>query len=137
MNTHEKITGKCSTFGGRFDSGVGSNEGLALVENGDAQDSKLWRPLFIQPVKMNCGLARQLDSSQFYCAMRWNYSATPKRILAASIVRVMSGSGRVCWCRPVDYGPNERTGRVIDLSPGAASALGVGTDDVVTCELFV
>lgn len=124
-------------FGGRFDSGVGVNEGLALCENGEAQDSKLMRPLFIQPVRMDCGLARQLNAEQFYCAMRWDYSATPKRVLQHAIVRVMSATGRVAWCRPIDFGPNERTDRVIDLSPGAANAIRVATDDVVTCELFV
>ena len=32
---------------------------------------------------------------------------------------------------PADWGPNESTGRVADLSPGLMQDLGIGTDDVV------
>jgi uncharacterized protein (TIGR02594 family) len=34
--------------------------------------------------------------------------------------------------RPVDWGPNANTGRVIDVSPGVMAALGLKTDDTVT-----
>ena len=33
--------------------------------------------------------------------------------------------------QPVDWGPHISTGRVADLSPGLAKALGLQTDDVV------
>ena len=32
---------------------------------------------------------------------------------------------------PADWGPNEKTGRVADLSPGLMEALGIDTDDEV------
>lgn len=37
--------------------------------------------------------------------------------------------------QPVDWGPNEKTGRVSDLSPGLMKALGITTDDVVTVRM--
>ena len=40
-------------------------------------------------------------------------------------------NGRAADARPVDWGPNIATGRVADLSPGLAEALGLQTDDVV------
>lgn len=62
--------------------------------------------------------------------MRWDYSVHPHHELAYAVVRVIF-KGRVAWCRPVDWGPNVRTGRLIDISPGAALILGCQTDDVV------
>jgi len=40
-------------------------------------------------------------------------------------------NGRTTDARPADWGPNISTGRVADLSPGLAAALGLQTDDVV------
>ena len=40
-------------------------------------------------------------------------------------------NGRAADARPVDWGPHISTGRVADLSPGLAAALGLQTDDVV------
>ena len=39
--------------------------------------------------------------------------------------------------RPVDWGPNERTKRVLDISPGAATTLKVTTDDVIRGDLIL
>src|SRR5258707_15251413 len=39
------------------------------------------------------------------------------------------------WFHPVDWGPNIKTGRIADLSPGGAAALGLKTDDIVTVTL--
>src|SRR5581483_8164998 len=40
-------------------------------------------------------------------------------------------TGRAVDARPVDWGPHPSTGRVADLSPGLAAALGLNTDDTV------
>jgi hypothetical protein len=32
---------------------------------------------------------------------------------------------------PADWGPNENTGRIADISPGLMDDLGIGTDDEV------
>jgi hypothetical protein len=56
-------------------------------------------------------------------------------------------NGRAIFARPVDFGPGDGsvidgeatpdTGRIADLSPGAATALGLMTDEVVRAELVV
>src|SRR4029077_2450078 len=40
-------------------------------------------------------------------------------------------TGQSAVARPVDWGPNARTGRVADLSEGLAKKLGLNTDDTV------
>ena len=40
-------------------------------------------------------------------------------------------TGKSIKVYPADWGPHEDTGRVADLSPGAAAALGIETDDLV------
>src|SRR5207247_3456523 len=55
-----------------------------------------------------------------------------KEFLRRSLACVKSPqNGRTADARPVDWGPHESTGRVADLSPGLAAALGLNTDDVV------
>jgi hypothetical protein len=54
-------------------------------------------------------------------------------------------NGLHVFARPVDFGPGDGsiidgqgtadTGRLADLSPGAATALGLQTDEVVRCEM--
>jgi hypothetical protein len=138
--------GKMSTFGGPADEGVGPHEGLALV---GPTDLGLWwfSSLFLaeQPAGTT-GLARRLNPRAFYVAMRWNYARYPKDLLRGALVRLSSpANGRHVFARPVDFGPGDGTvidgqatpdtGRIADLSPGAASALGLQTDDVVRCAL--
>lgn len=137
------ISGKCSTFGGPYDKGVSPSEGLALVEPSDLD--QLWfRRLFLPEQPANTtGLARRLDPKTYYCAMRWAYTSslagedgrlpivTTREELRKNYVVVGNGT-KTFRVRPVDWGPHVDTGRVIDLSPGLAEALGVGTDDNVT-----
>lgn len=129
------IVGKCSTFGGRKDTGVKPSEGLAVIPD-DGWRQAIWRSLFTDQHDDSLGLARNLDPNAHYCAMRWDYDKTPRVVLAHSIVRVVAEDGTTVWCRPADWGPNIRTGRVIDLSPGAAQALGVKTDARVQATLI-
>lgn len=132
-------SGKCSTFGGALDAGVGTREGLGLIETTDLND--WWfRRLFVFPGLWNNaeGLARNLDASAFYCAMRWDFCGLGDVLLGLSreqvrrTMLIVEAHGRVAFVQPCDSGPNLRTDRLIDLSPGAARHLGVGTDDVVT-----
>jgi hypothetical protein len=81
---------------------------------------------------------RSLDSRGYYCAMRWNYRfshMTPeeaKRWWANKKLLVTnSANGKSVVVRAVDYGPHEKTGLDIGLSPGAAAALGVEIGDEV------
>jgi hypothetical protein len=148
-------TGKISTFGGPADMGVGPSEGLALV---GPTDLGVWwySSLFLaeQPAG-TFGVARRLNPRAFYIAMRWDevlkphgysYDQTGKAMLRHSYVRV-SANGLVMFARPVDYGPGDGkvvdgqqdpdTGRLADLAPGLAMALGLVTDQSATFELIL
>ncbi len=137
-------TGRLSVFGGPADEGVGPHEGLALI---GPTDLALWwfSCLFLgaQPAGTT-GLARRLNPRAYYIAMRWDYAAFPKEALRNGLVRLSApGAAEHVFARPVDYGPGDGsvidgaptrdTGRLADLSPGAATALGLQTDDLVTC----
>lgn len=157
-------TGKMSTFGGPDDSGVGPNEGLALVGRNDLGIWP-WSSLFLpyQPYGTT-GLARRLDPKAFYIAMRWDellkpfgvsYFIAPGAVhddaiamVRHSYVRLTNPRNKLTiFARPVDYGPGDGrvidgkqdpdTGRLADLSPGAAAALGLVTDQLVSCELIL
>ena len=140
-------TGRMSTFGGPADDGVGPHEGLALI---GPSDLALWwfACLFLaQPPSGTTGLARRLNPRAYYLAMRWDYARFPKMFLRAAVVKLTNpANDRYIYARPVDYGPGDGTvidggltpdtGRLADLSPGAATALGLATDDAVACELL-
>jgi hypothetical protein len=139
-------TGRMSTFGGPADDGVGPHEGLALV---GPSDLALWwfACLFLaQPPPGTTGLARRLNPRAYYLAMRWDYARFPIDFLRNSVVKMTNpASGLSIFARPVDFGPGDGTiidgqctpdtGRFADLSPGAATALGLQTDEVVRCEI--
>ena len=125
------IMGKMSHFGGPNDTGVSSSEGLALCEPGE--EGK-FPGLFLaaQPTGTT-GLARRLDPNAHYIACRWNYKQTPKSWLQKTPVMV-SANGKTLSAQPIDWGPNENTGRVADLSPGLEAALGLTTNGIVTVQ---
>ena len=138
--------GKMSVFGGPADEGVGPHEGLAL---GGPTDLAFWwwSSLFLpESPPGTTGLARRLNPRAFYLAMRWDYAAHPKAFLRSTVVKLTNpANGRQVLARPVDFGPGDGsvidgqltpdTGRIADLSPGVATALGLQTDEVVRCEL--
>ena len=141
-------TGKMSVFGGPADDGVGPNDGLALI---GPSDLGLWwfSSLFLPESPVGTmGLARRLNPRAYYLAMRWDYGLYPKELLRNTVVKLTNpASALYVFARPVDFGPGDGsiidgqptpdTGRIADLSPGAATALGLQTDDLVTCELVV
>lgn len=119
-------SGACSWFGGPEDTGVSPSEGLAFIYEVDMAPD-----LFLdeQP-EGTSGLARRLDPEEFFIAMRWDYSEISKTDLLRTICIVRSpDTARAYWARPADWGPNENTGRVCDISRGLMTALGVETDD--------
>jgi len=121
-----KLTGKISWFGGEKDTEVGEDERLALYPTVRARE--LDRPLY----------------DPFYCAMRWNYTKTQANLktsredtltaIRRAIIVVRYGD-KESTVIPVDWGPAESTGRIIDVSPVAMKALECDTDDVVEIEL--
>ena len=127
-----RVEGKMSTFGGPTDTGMSAAEGLALFTLADLQDSKYSYLFLPTPPPGTTGLGRRLDPEKYYFACRWNYNDTPREFLKRALARVENpANGRTVDARPADWGPNISTGRVADLSPGLAAALGLQTDDVV------
>ena len=124
-----EATGACSTFGGPDDTGVAPDEGLAL-----AQDIENAPHLFLpyQPAGSS-GLARRLNPHTHYVACRWDYGATSKDSLLEDVALVTAAeTGISLRAFPINWGPNENTGRVADLSPSLMQDLGISTDGEVT-----
>jgi N-acetylmuramoyl-L-alanine amidase len=123
-----KLSGKVSWFGGPNDTGVSPDEGLAFITEVE-QAPHLF--LSYQP-EDTTGLARRLNPDTFYIACRWDYEATPRDMLLEEMALVRSPkTGKVFKAYPADWGPNDSTSRVADISPGLMSALGIATDDDV------
>lgn len=123
--------GKCSYFGGPDDTtGMTDTEGLAFIY--EVQDAP---QLFLPegtPGTEGTGLARRLNPYVPYVACRWDYDETSKEFLLEHMALVRSTkNGIAIKAFPADWGPNEKTGRVADLSPGLMDYLGVETDDEV------
>lgn len=81
---------------------------------------------------------------EFFCAMRWPYVTENRRPIAGinssdaqrwwankKILVVNPRNNRAVVVRAADWGPNIKTGRVIDVSKYAFDALGAKTDDNV------
>jgi N-acetylmuramoyl-L-alanine amidase len=127
-----RVEGKMSTFGGPHDLGMSADEGLALFGNADLKDPKYSYLFLPAPPPGTSGLGRRLNPERYYFACRWDYVATPREFLRRALARVENpANGRTADARPVDWGPHPSTGRVADLSPGLAAALGLNTDDIV------
>lgn len=138
-------SGKCSSFGGPQDTGVGPQEGLSCID--PVNLNEWWfRRVFVAPEAWDNtkGLARNLDPNAFYCAMRWEYASfegiqgeilpgLSREQIRRGLVRI-TFAGKSLFAQPSDFGPNLDTGRLIDLSPGCLLALGARTDDVVSIE---
>lgn len=120
--------GKASTFGGPEDSGVSSGEGLAFITQIN-QAPQLFLPY--QP-EGTTGLARRLNPYVHYLACRWDYDQTSKADLLKDVALVRAiKTGIALKAFPADWGPNQATGRVADLSPSLMDDLGIATDDEV------
>ncbi len=129
------LRGRVSSFGGRLDKGMKWSEGLALVSPQESVQP-FFRPLFQIGLDKTRGLARQLDDNALYCAMRWDYDEYHPYELQRLLVRVSVPSGKFVFLRPVDWGPNIDTNRLIDVSPLALTLLSAKTDDVVEVDII-
>jgi hypothetical protein len=126
-----KAVGKCSWFGGPDDTGVDADEGLAFLYDVDDAPELF---LAYQPTGTT-GLARRLDPSTSYIAMRFDYENqwSKKELASGKIMFSVHApkTGKRYKARPADWGPHTDTGRVADLSPALLDALGIETDDEV------
>lgn len=129
-----QVVGRMSTFGGPGDGPP--DEGLKYFDETDLENPR-FASLFL-PVQPpgTTGLARRLNTKSYYVACRWDEVVTPKELLRNSFARVENlQTGQAAQARPVDWRPDPATGRVADLSPGLATALGLKTNDLVRVTL--
>lgn len=125
-----QIFGKVSWFGGPDDMGVAPDEGLAFIYDVETAPHLF---LAVQP-QGTTGLARRLNPSVPFIAIRWDYDVFPKEMLASmdyvALVRAPDTGRQFCaW--PADWGPHIDTDRVADISLGLMEYLGIETDDEV------
>ena len=110
---------------------MSDSEGLAFHYALTEANQHLFLPL--QPLGTS-GLARRLNAKAVhYVACRWDYSVTPKEMLAgpqmALVTNTKTGMAQTAF--PADWGPNDQTGRAADLTPALMRDLGLETDDDV------
>ncbi len=118
------VSGSVSWFGGPSDTGVSSTETGAIT--GEVLRS-LNDPLHPDPATLAAS-----PEDYYYVAMRWNYTPNGRTWWQdARLVVLDPATGTRVVVRPVDWGPNTSTGRIIDLSPQSMDDLGVSTDDTV------
>lgn len=122
----QTLLGKISWFGGPEDMGVGPRETLSLY-----------------PDSLARGLPGSLPPSiavDYYCAMRWDYAEIQANLgvdrnQALTWLRgqqiTVAYLGKQINCIPIDWGPAQSTGRLIDCGPAVLTEIGCETDDTV------
>jgi hypothetical protein len=141
-------TGKCSSFGGPNDMGVGPKEELSCIDLVDLSEWWFDR-IFLASSEWDDskGPARNLNPRTYYCAMRWGYGSfggvqgeilpnLSREQIRWSLFRITAASGASRIVQAADWGPNTDTGRLIDLSPQVLTDLKIQTNDPVTVELL-
>jgi hypothetical protein len=127
-----EFNGRISHFGGKTDTGVSEQEGLAFIFS---YDQAPWLFYSEEERDPETGLARNLASETVpYIACRWDYSVTPKEQLAQPIPALVRAvkNGKEALALPADWGPHEQeTGRAADGSKYLLSQLSLVTDDEV------
>jgi hypothetical protein len=118
--------GKLGVFGGPKDRGIKPEDKLALPTGPHGVYERI----------------RSLNPKSFYCAMRWNYHVehlTPEEVKRwwanKKLLVTNPKNDSAAIVRAVDYGPHEKTGLDIGISPGAAETLGVEVGDEVDIAL--
>jgi hypothetical protein len=115
------VRGKVSWFGGPRDTGV------TTTETGAVSGERL-RSLN-DPVSPSAATLMSRPADYYFVAMRWNYSPNSTSWWRnARILLRNPATGRTVVARPVDWGPNTSTRRVVDVSPQTMTDLGVTTD---------
>lgn len=133
----EIYRGKMSTFGGPEDRGVAADEGLALIQRKHLDEWWFARLFLPNNPSGTTGLARRLNPYAFYLAMRFDYTQhSPEEIRRAIFRLTNPRNSHSIFAQAADWGPNQRTKRIADLSPGAAKALALTTDDEVIVEII-
>ena len=119
---HEWVRGKVSWFGGPDDTWTTPTETGAIT-------GELLRELN-DPTNPTAEDLQTHPEDYYYCAMRWSYTPNGTWFWKDARVLVMNpATGSAAVLRPLDWGPNLSTGRVLDVSPQAMADLWLTTDD--------
>jgi len=78
-----------------------------------------------------------LDPGEHYAAIRYTRGHNTEALRRALIMVEDEDRGRVAFGRLRDFGPARWTGRIVDVSPSFAEALGVATDARVRVRMFI
>lgn len=126
------MKGKLSVFGGIYDTFMKDDEGLALYEHWEADS----RPDLFMPRPENraLGTSKRLKAGALYFAYRYDKDRPRgwQQRQAFLFTNPMTNVSVVCHL--VDWGPHDETMRQFDLSPQAATLLGLKTDEEVIGE---
>ena len=76
---------------------------------------------------------RELSEDDYYCAMRWNYRGNKSFWVNRHLLIVNRTNNRAVVVRAIDWGPNTRTERILDLSLKTLNYLSAETDDLLMC----
>lgn len=115
------VRGTISSFGGPNDTGVTSTETGAI--SGERLRS------LNSPLRPSASVLAASPERYYYAAMRFDYAPNGREWWAGARLLVVSpATGRAVIVRPVDWGPNTGTRRLIDLSPQTLADLGLDTD---------
>jgi hypothetical protein len=115
------VRGTVSWFGGPRDTGVSSTETGAI--SGDVLRS------LNNPVSPDAATLASRPADYYFVAMRWSYSPNGQAFWRDARILVRNpATGVAVVARPVDWGPNTSTHRIIDLSPQTLADLGLDTD---------
>lgn len=118
------VSGTVSWFGGPSDTGVTSTETGAVT-------GERLRALN-DPLAPSESVLASSPEDYYFVAMRWDYAPLGVTWLRSARLLVVSPiTGRAIVVRPVDWGPNTSTRRIVDLSPQSLTSLGIDTDDEV------
>lgn len=116
------VSGRTSWFGGPNDTGVTSTETGAI--SGERLRS------LNSPLSPSAATLASRPGDYYFVAMRWDYRPNGTSWWRnARLLVVNPATGAAIVVRPVDWGPNTSTRRILDLSPQAMRDLGIDTDD--------
>ncbi len=127
------MIGKMSTFGGISDTGMANDSGLALYE---AKEADL-RPDLFYPAPADTPTQetwKRLKTQAFYIAFRYDQKEIRQDLQWATWRLMNPRTKQMVAAFCVDWGPGATTGRLVDVSPGIASALRLETDDLISVE---
>jgi hypothetical protein len=118
------VVGTISHFGGPSDRGVTATETGAIT-------GERLRALN-DPESPSRATINARPNDFYYIAMRWDYTPNGRTFWRNARIAIRNPStGATVIVRPVDWGPNTSTGRIVDVSPQAMIDVGLRTDDNV------